>query len=44
VTGYRIVVRHLVELIGNVNLVELKVRDVDFGAWPAGQAPVNLER
>jgi integrase len=30
VTGYRIMVRHLVETIGNVKLVELKVRDVDF--------------
>ena len=30
VTGYRIMVRHLVELLGNVKLVELKVRDVDF--------------
>ncbi len=30
VTGYRIMVRHLVGLIGNVKLVELKVRDVDF--------------
>ena len=30
VTGYRIMVRHLTELIGNVKLVELKVRDVDF--------------
>src|SRR5580700_213703 len=30
VTGYRIMVRHLVEAIGNVKLVELKVRDVDF--------------
>jgi hypothetical protein len=30
VTGYRIMVRHLIELIGNVRLVELKVRDVDF--------------
>ena len=30
VTGYRIMVRHLVELIGTVKLVELKVRDVDF--------------
>jgi hypothetical protein len=30
VTGYRIMVRHLVELIGNVKFVELKVRDVDF--------------
>ena len=29
-TGYRIMVRHLVELIGNVKLVDLKVRDVDF--------------
>jgi len=30
VTGYRIMVGHLVELIGNVKLVELEVRDVDF--------------
>jgi integrase len=30
VTGYRITVRHLVALVGNVKLVELKVRDVDF--------------
>ena len=30
VTGYRIMVRHLVEMIGNVKLVELKVRDVDL--------------
>jgi hypothetical protein len=30
VTGYRIMVRHLVELVGGVKLVELKVRDVDF--------------
>ena len=29
-TGYRIMVRHLTGLIGNVKLVELKVRDVDF--------------
>ena len=29
VTGYRIMVRHLTALIGNVKLVELKVRDVD---------------
>jgi hypothetical protein len=29
-TGYRIMVRHLVELIGNVKLAELKVRDVGF--------------
>jgi integrase len=28
--GYRITVRHLIELIGNVKLVELNVRDVDF--------------
>ena len=35
VTGYRITVRHLIELIGNVKLVELKVRDVDF-AWARG--------
>jgi integrase len=30
VTGYRIMVGHLAEMIGNVKLVELKVRDVDF--------------
>ena len=30
VTGYWIMVRHLVELLGSVKLVELKVRDVDF--------------
>jgi hypothetical protein len=30
VTGYRSMVRHLVELLGNVKLVELKVRDVDL--------------
>jgi integrase len=30
VTGYRIILRHLVELLGSVKLVELKVRDVDF--------------
>ena len=30
VTGYRIMVGHLLELIGNVKLVELKERDVDF--------------
>ena len=30
VTGYRIMVRHLIELIGNVKLADLKVRDVDF--------------
>ena len=29
-TGYRIMVRHLVEQIGNVKLAELKVRDVQF--------------
>ena len=29
-TGYRIMVRHLVGLLGSVKLVELKVRDVDF--------------
>ena len=29
-TGYRIMVRHLVELLGSAKLVELKVRDVDF--------------
>jgi hypothetical protein len=30
VTGYRIMVGHLAELIGSVKLAELKVRDVDF--------------
>jgi hypothetical protein len=30
VTGYRIMVRHLVGLLGSVKLVEMKVRDVDF--------------
>ena len=29
-TGYRIMARHLTGLIGNVKLVELKVRDIDF--------------
>jgi integrase len=29
-TGYRIVVRHLAGLVGNVKLADLKVRDVDF--------------
>jgi hypothetical protein len=30
VTGYRIMVRYLVELLGSVKLAELKVRDVGF--------------
>ena len=30
VTGYRIMARHLTELIGNVKLADLKVRDVQF--------------
>jgi hypothetical protein len=30
VTGYRIMARHLTGLIGNVKLVDLKVRDVQF--------------
>ena len=29
-TGYRIMVSHLIELIGAVKLAELKVRDADF--------------
>jgi len=29
-TGYQIMVRHLIDLIGKIKLVELKVRDVDF--------------
>jgi hypothetical protein len=28
-TGYRIIVRHLIGLIGTIKLTELKVRDVD---------------
>jgi translation initiation factor 2 alpha subunit (eIF-2alpha) len=36
VTGYRITVRHLIELIGNAKLGELKVRDVDFAQGQAG--------
>jgi integrase len=30
ITGYQIMARHLIELIGNIKLSELKVRDVDF--------------
>jgi hypothetical protein len=30
VTGYQITARHLIELIGNIKLVDLKVRDVQF--------------
>ncbi len=30
VTGYRIMVGHLIVLIGTIKLAELKVRDVDF--------------
>ena len=30
ITGYRIMISHLIELIGTIKLVELKVRDVDF--------------
>jgi hypothetical protein len=30
VTGYRIMARHMIELIGYVKLIDLKVRDVDF--------------
>jgi hypothetical protein len=30
VTGYRTMTGHLIEMIGDVKLVELKVRDVDF--------------
>ena len=37
VTGYRIMVRHLVELLGSVKLVELKVRDVDFALGKLAQ-------
>ena len=36
VTGYRITVRHLTGPIGNVKLVELKVRDVGFAPGHAG--------
>ncbi len=30
VTGYQIMVRHVIDLIGNVKLADLKVRDVQF--------------
>jgi predicted transcriptional regulator len=30
ITGYQIMARHLIELIGNIKLSDLKVRDVDF--------------
>jgi hypothetical protein len=30
VTGYRIMARHVIELIGKVKLADLKVRDVQF--------------
>jgi len=39
VTGYRIMVRHLVEMIGSVRLVELKVRDVDFALGKLAKHP-----
>jgi integrase len=39
VTGYRIIVRHLVELLGGVKLVELKVRDVDFALGKLAKRP-----
>jgi len=41
VTGYQIMARHLIELIGTVKLVELKVRDVDFAL---GKLANNLAR
>jgi hypothetical protein len=41
VTGYRITVRHLVEPIGKVKLVELKGAGRRLYAWRAGQAPVH---
>ena len=34
-TGYRIMVRHLVGLLGSVKLVEMKVRDVSRKATTA---------
>jgi hypothetical protein len=39
VRGYRIMVRHLVEMIGNVKLVELKVRDVDSALGKLAKHP-----
>jgi hypothetical protein len=44
VTGYRIMARHLLELIGNVKLAELKVRDVQFalGSWLSACQPGAL--
>jgi hypothetical protein len=44
VTGYRIMVRHQVELLGSVKLVELKVRDVDLAlaSWLSGCQPGAL--
>jgi hypothetical protein len=39
VTGYRSMVRHLTEPIGNVKLAELKVRDVDFALSKLGERP-----
>ena len=48
VTGYRIMVGHLVELIGNVKLVELKVRDVEFAlgklAKPRSTGQIGMSR
>jgi hypothetical protein len=43
-TGYRIMVRHLVELIGNIQLTEPKVRGRRPRSWQAGEAPVDPER
>jgi hypothetical protein len=44
VTGYRIMTRHLIELIGNVKLVELKVRTSTscLASWPSGCRPGAL--
>ncbi len=36
-TGYRIMVRHLAELIGSVKPAKLKVRDVDFALGKLAQ-------
>ena len=44
VTGYRIMVRHLVELLGSVKLVELKVRDPTsrLASWLSASQPGAL--
>jgi hypothetical protein len=43
-TGYQIVTRHLVELIGSIKLTELEGPGGRFRARQAGQTPVHQER